>query len=148
METRSPDDFELFLEGILEAPRGAREVFPGGRYLPAYKNGPTAGVFPCAGGINGNGPCGTGAYVAGSGGTTVQGNAALPELRAAPAAPPPPPPARAAEDLMPRAISSGERPPATMPGGTPLPVVTPVLDLKPASLPPDLTGPGSPDRLK
>jgi pilus assembly protein CpaC len=47
-ETRSPDDFELFLEGILEAPRGPREVFPGGRYLPAYKNGPSAGQFPCA----------------------------------------------------------------------------------------------------
>jgi pilus assembly protein CpaC len=47
-ETRSPDDYELFLEGILEAPRGSREVFPGGHYMPAYKNGPTAGQFPCA----------------------------------------------------------------------------------------------------
>ena len=57
METRSPDDFELFLEGILEAPRGPREVCPGGHYLPAYKNGPTANVFPCAGNgtCNGNG---------------------------------------------------------------------------------------------
>jgi pilus assembly protein CpaC len=46
-ETRSPDDFELFLEGILEAPRGQREItFPCG-YQPAYKNGPTAGQFPC-----------------------------------------------------------------------------------------------------
>ena len=48
-ETRSADDFELFLEGILEAPRGSREVFPGRHYLPAYKNGPSAGVFPCGG---------------------------------------------------------------------------------------------------
>ena len=48
-ETRRPDDFELFLEGILEAPRGPREVFPGNHYVPAYKNGPTATVFPCAG---------------------------------------------------------------------------------------------------
>jgi len=47
-ETRSADDFELFLEGILEAPRGPRQVFPGGHYMPAYKNGPTAGQFPCA----------------------------------------------------------------------------------------------------
>jgi pilus assembly protein CpaC len=47
-ETRTPDDFELFLEGILEAPRGPREVFPGGHYVPAYKSGPTAGQFPCA----------------------------------------------------------------------------------------------------
>ncbi len=53
-ETRTPDDFELFLEGILEAPRGPRDVCPGGHYVPAYKNGPTAGVYPCAG----NGHCG------------------------------------------------------------------------------------------
>jgi pilus assembly protein CpaC len=46
-ETRSPDDFELFLEGILEAPRGQREItFPCG-YEPAYKSGPTAGQYPC-----------------------------------------------------------------------------------------------------
>jgi pilus assembly protein CpaC len=59
-ETRSPDDFELYLEGILEAPRGPREVFPHCRYLPAYKNGPTAGIFPCGGNGNGNGGCGNG----------------------------------------------------------------------------------------
>jgi pilus assembly protein CpaC len=47
-ETRSPDDFELFLEQILEAPRGPREVCPNNRYVPAFKNGPTAQVFPCA----------------------------------------------------------------------------------------------------
>jgi pilus assembly protein CpaC len=55
METRSPDDFELFLEGILEAPRGQRHIQYGhGRYEAAYKNGPTAGQYPCAG----NGACG------------------------------------------------------------------------------------------
>lgn len=48
-ETRSPDDFELFLEGILEAPRGQRAICPGNRYVPAYKNGPSAGIFPCGG---------------------------------------------------------------------------------------------------
>jgi pilus assembly protein CpaC len=48
-ESRSPDDFELFLEGILEAPRGPREVFQGTRYVPAFRNGPTADLFPCAG---------------------------------------------------------------------------------------------------
>ena len=47
-ETRSPDDFELFLEGILEAPRGPRQVFEDHRYIAAYKNGPTAADFPCA----------------------------------------------------------------------------------------------------
>jgi pilus assembly protein CpaC len=50
-ETRRPDDFELFLEGILEAPRGQREVFQDHHYVPAYKNGPSAGEFPC--GLNG-----------------------------------------------------------------------------------------------
>jgi pilus assembly protein CpaC len=46
-ETRKPDDYELFLEGILEAPRGPRVPFPDRRFVPAYKNGPTAGLFPC-----------------------------------------------------------------------------------------------------
>jgi pilus assembly protein CpaC len=48
-ETRSPDDFELFLEGILEAPRGPRDVCQNGRYVPAYQNGPTAALLPCGG---------------------------------------------------------------------------------------------------
>jgi pilus assembly protein CpaC len=57
-ETRSPDDFELFLEGIMEAPRGPRDVCPDGKhYVPAFKNGPTNGIFPCGG----NGGCGHGA---------------------------------------------------------------------------------------
>ncbi len=61
-ETRSPDDFELFLEGILEAPRGPRQVFEDHRYIAAYKNGPTAADFPCAGpggatGTGCNGAC-------------------------------------------------------------------------------------------
>jgi pilus assembly protein CpaC len=55
-ETRSPDDFELFLEGILEAPRGPRQVFHGNRYVPAYRNGPNGGDLN--GGCNGHGPCG------------------------------------------------------------------------------------------
>jgi pilus assembly protein CpaC len=54
-ETRSPDDFELFLERILEAPRGQRDVFVDHRYVPAYKNGPTADKYPCP---NCNGPRG------------------------------------------------------------------------------------------
>src|SRR5262249_35819465 len=47
-ETRAPDDYELFLEYILEAPRGQRQVFENGRYKAAYKNDPTYGRFPCA----------------------------------------------------------------------------------------------------
>ncbi|MCI0683643.1 MAG: type II and III secretion system protein [Gemmataceae bacterium] len=46
-ETRSPDDFELFLTQILEAPRGQREVCPDGRFRAAHMNGPTAGLYPC-----------------------------------------------------------------------------------------------------
>jgi pilus assembly protein CpaC len=56
-ETRSPDDFELFLEGILEAPRGPRQVFPDGHYKPAFMNGPSASTYPCA--PNGAGNCKT-----------------------------------------------------------------------------------------
>src|SRR5262249_10549620 len=53
-ETRSPDDFELFLERILEAPRGARQVVQGIHYVPAFKNSPTCGTFPCSGHDNGH----------------------------------------------------------------------------------------------
>lgn len=57
-ETRSPDDFELFLEGILEAPRGQRQVNHGRRYVPAWKGHPTAQCYPCLGGGPGKGaPC-------------------------------------------------------------------------------------------
>lgn len=84
-ETRIPDDFELFLEGILEAPRGQREIFPGNRYQAAYLNGPSASVYPC--GVNGSGyghgcgighgrfgagHCGTGSCNTGSCNTGVQ----------------------------------------------------------------------------
>jgi pilus assembly protein CpaC len=47
METRTPDDFELFLEGILEAPRGQRSVCEGKVYVPAYMHSPTVEQFPC-----------------------------------------------------------------------------------------------------
>jgi pilus assembly protein CpaC len=52
-ETRTPDDFELFLEQILEAPRGLREVCHDRTYVPAWENSPTAKQFPCGGGYNG-----------------------------------------------------------------------------------------------
>lgn len=48
-ETRTPDDFELFLEGILEAPRGKRYPFAGHRYSASHMTGPTASQFPCYG---------------------------------------------------------------------------------------------------
>jgi pilus assembly protein CpaC len=46
-ETRNADDFELYLEGILEAPRGQRNVFQNRHYVPAYKNSPSTEIFPC-----------------------------------------------------------------------------------------------------
>ena len=48
-ETRNPDDYELFLENILEAPRGQRKVWNGRCYNAACKCDPTAAIFPCVG---------------------------------------------------------------------------------------------------
>ena len=59
-ETRRPDDFELFLEGILEPPHGQRQVFQDHRYVAPYKNGPTAEMFPCAGRDGCRSGCNTG----------------------------------------------------------------------------------------
>lgn len=59
LETRTPDDFELFLELILEAPRGQREVFPNKKYKAAWVNDPSASQFPCGGGACETGACGT-----------------------------------------------------------------------------------------
>jgi pilus assembly protein CpaC len=71
-ETRSPDDFELFLEGIMEAPRGPREVFPNRHYVPAFQNGPTADIYPCAGGsCQAGGACGDGCGHRSTGATPV-----------------------------------------------------------------------------
>ncbi|MCS6852827.1 MAG: hypothetical protein NZ700_16840 [Gemmataceae bacterium] len=56
-ETRNPDDFELFLEGILEAPRGSRRVCQGHKYVPAYLNSPNVNQYPCQG-PGGIGACG------------------------------------------------------------------------------------------
>lgn len=50
-ETRSPDDYELFLEGLLEAPRGQRQVWNGRCYNAAYKCDPTYGTFPAKGNV-------------------------------------------------------------------------------------------------
>lgn len=73
-ETRSPDDYELYLESMQELPRGQRNVFEGKRYKGAWKNDPTASVFPC-------GPMG--AY--GSGGANCQTDCAPGTAAPAPA---------------------------------------------------------------
>jgi pilus assembly protein CpaC len=119
METRSPDDYELFLEGILEAPRGQRAVWQGHSFVAAYKNGPTAGQYPCGGGCA-NGGCANGGCANGG-----CGGAGLPALP--PGAAPSPPPgthavdshaqAPAAEGVTPAAAR--EVPPADEPGQLP-----------------------------
>lgn len=54
-ETRAPDDFELFLEGILEAPRGPRNVvFHPHLYKGAHTGAPNWGQVPC-GDVSGHG---------------------------------------------------------------------------------------------
>lgn len=61
-ETRHPDDYELFLEQILEAPRGQRQVWNGKCYNAAFKCGPNADKFPCVNGVctGPNGSCNNG----------------------------------------------------------------------------------------
>jgi pilus assembly protein CpaC len=56
-ETRTVTDFELFLEGILEAPRGQRPICPDGHYRPAHYWAP-AHCFPYGTPKPGCGPCG------------------------------------------------------------------------------------------
>jgi len=50
-ETRSPDDHELYLETLLEAPRGQRQVWNGHCYNAAYKCDVTSNRFPCLGDV-------------------------------------------------------------------------------------------------
>ncbi len=64
-ETRTPDDYELFLENVLEVPRGQRKVWNGKCYSAPYKSDPTLGKYPCVGGA-----CPT------PNGTSLPGNAA------------------------------------------------------------------------
>ncbi len=164
-ETRSPDDFELFLEGILEAPRGPREVCAGGHYQAAWKNGPTAGTFPCgcdphAHGAcdcfnGGNGTCGAcggnGSCAAGAGSATGAGcgTCGTPAATVTGSATPPASPAPA---KMPATMPTGA---ATMPpavqgptptGATTMPpaVQAPGTPTSAATMPPAVTGPSQP----
>ena len=62
LETRAPDDYELFLEQLIEAPRGQRKVWNGNCFVPAYRCDPTASQFPCQGNVcvGGVGGCASG----------------------------------------------------------------------------------------
>jgi len=54
-ESRVPDDFEHYFEGILELPRGQRNVFENKHYKAPWKNDPTASAYPCGGNVYGLG---------------------------------------------------------------------------------------------
>jgi len=87
-ETRTVDDYELFLESIIEAPRGQRRPWSGNGafgYNPAWKCAPAG--FPCKNNVCGDGitglnaPCATGAGIT----PTMPGQPLI--VGAAPAAP-------------------------------------------------------------
>jgi pilus assembly protein CpaC len=88
-ETRTPDDYELFLENVMEAPRGQRKVWNGRCYNAPYKCDPSFANFPCVGGVC-NGPSGLigGAY----GPAGCQGGAGCSAAPIPPALPPAPTP--------------------------------------------------------
>jgi pilus assembly protein CpaC len=122
-ETRSPDDCELFLESILEAPRGPRTACEGGTYVAPYKNSPSASVYPCYGGLGGHGGpgCGAngcvggdGAAHVGLGGTAPHGYAA--DSQAAPLPPTPVGTAPAATAAEPPPATAADPKPSTLPG--------------------------------
>lgn len=94
-ETRTPDDYELFLEGLVEAPRGQRKVWNGRQsgYNTAWKCNPAG--FPCVG------------NVCGQGGTCAPGGSAPALVAPAPLAPVGP--------------ASGVAPVTPLPSGTVLP---------------------------
>jgi pilus assembly protein CpaC len=54
-ESRKPDDFEFYMETMLEAPRGQRVIWEGHNYKPAWMSSPSASTYPCAGGVGGVG---------------------------------------------------------------------------------------------
>jgi pilus assembly protein CpaC len=59
-ETRTVDDYELFLESLIEAPRGQRRPWGGTGpfgYHPAWKCAPNG--FPCKNNVCPDGTCGT-----------------------------------------------------------------------------------------
>ena len=122
-ETRKPDDFELFLEGMIEVPRGPRQVWQNGHYVAPWKNSPSSAMFPCAGKGNcgvggcGVGGCATGNCGGGNGGEVPAGpatmDAAMPG-QPAPAGMPAPLPAGATTTPL-TPTSANTTPPAAPP---------------------------------
>ncbi|MDB5307631.1 MAG: pulD 2 [Gemmataceae bacterium] len=148
-ETRSPDDYELFLEGILEAPRGQRKVWNGRCYNAAYKCDPTIGAYPCVGplctgpgGVAGpGGNCGPQGCAAPVGGRVIVNPVIVPAVPAGPAVLTPLPPTTSTlpvlEPATPPSGGSGGAPaplPTTLPAVPGAPV-TPGSDAGPVGLP-------------
>jgi pilus assembly protein CpaC len=78
-ETRRPDDFELFLEGVIEAPRGPRQPLQNHHYVAPWKSSPSSALFPCADKHNcGVGGCGVGGCGVGGCGVGGPANFATP----------------------------------------------------------------------
>ena len=86
-ETRAPDDYELFLEGVLEAPRGQRKVWNGRCYNAPYKCDPTIAGWPCIGNLC-TGPAGVGMGNCGPAGCAVPGARPVGIAAGMPEAPP------------------------------------------------------------
>jgi pilus assembly protein CpaC len=118
-ETRNPDDFELYLEGILEAPRGSREVFQHKHYVPAYKNSPSTEIFPCAG-EHGYGKCGVG-------GCGSSAPAMLPPPAASPVPPSVMPTAAPLQTPLAAPQAPAMLPPPALPSQTGAGLITPVI---------------------
>jgi pilus assembly protein CpaC len=147
-ESRNADDFELFLEGILEAPRGPRVVCPNDRYRPAFRNGPTAALFPCAkGGKKGygaNGSCGNGGCDNGC--QPAAHPASVPPAAPPVQAPPAvrvPPTAQPVAQQAPAAETPATTPASVIGGENP---VAPASAVEPAqTTPPTATPPATPE---
>jgi pilus assembly protein CpaC len=144
-ETRNPDDYELFLENILEAPRGQRKVWNGPCYNAAYKCDPTAAIFPCVGGVctgtprPGVGPviggatCGAGCGTAAGGCAPAGMPATLPPIPVTPQpgvagnpVTPVAPPAPPVPATLPGVGETGEPSPVGLPGTPPPAIVVPL----------------------
>jgi pilus assembly protein CpaC len=120
-ESRSPDDCELFLEGLIEAPRGPRSMFVNGRYVPAHHVGPTANVFPCAGKQDGLTPVSPGKLLPGHGLGLRSGigHACPPVGACAPSVTAPVVPAGVPEGLKTTVPVTPATPPAALPSALP-----------------------------
>lgn len=157
-ESRNPDDYELFLENILEAPRGQRKVWNGRCYNAAWKSSPTANTFPCAGnvhqgnGVTGGAGCANGNCGAGNLGIIGPGGVGManpPMTRVAPVGHLPPVPAPMP---APTAGTPITLPPVPQPVGAPV-QGAPVVDAKepapinlPTGLPPVVVIPEVPQK--